>query len=85
MIFPAILYGGGSGAKYVGRFAKALLAVLLCNLAYFTVMSKLPRWARHAPNRLDWGLLLDFCLCALLYLGVEILFSARFRKSGPHG
>mgnify|MGYP005814392035 CR=1 FL=1 len=69
----------------MGRFAKALLAVLLGNLAYFTVMSKLPRWAQHAPNRLDWGLLLDFCWCALLYLAIEILFPARIRKTGPDG
>jgi len=49
------------------RWARALLAVLLGNLAYFALMPKLPAAAQHAPGRLDLGLLLDFCFCAAAF------------------
>jgi hypothetical protein len=52
----------------VGRWARALLAVLLGNLLYFTVMPKLPAVVRHVPFRLDQGLLLDGCLCTVIWL-----------------
>ena len=61
----------------MNRWGKALLAVLLGNLLYFAAMPKLPPVARHAPARLDLGLLLDFCICAMLL----VAFSLR-RPSG---
>jgi hypothetical protein len=51
----------------VRTWAKALLAVLLGNLAYFAALPKLPTFARHSPNHLDLGLLLDFCMCAAVF------------------
>jgi hypothetical protein len=52
----------------VERWARALLAVLVGNLLYFAVMPKLPAAARHVPFRLDLGLLLDCCLCTVVWL-----------------
>jgi len=56
----------------VGRWAKALLAVLLGNLVYFTLMPRLPIAARHVPFRLDLGLLVDCCLCAVVFVLVSL-------------
>jgi len=58
----------------VHRWARALLAVLLGNLAYFAVMPKLPVSAQHVPFRLDLGLLLDGCLCAVMFALVSLLW-----------
>ena len=60
-------------------WAKALLAVLLGNLVYFTLMPKLPRSARHVPFRLDLGLLVDCCLCTVAFLLVNLAWRRRGR------
>jgi hypothetical protein len=52
----------------VRRWAIALLAVLVGNVFYFAAMPKLPALAKHAPNRLDLGLLVDFCICAAIFV-----------------
>jgi len=62
----------------VGRWARALLAVLLGNLAYFMLMPRLPLAARHVPFRLDLGLLVDCCLCTAVFL----LLSLAWRRRG---
>jgi len=56
----------------VGRWAKALLAVLLGNLMYFTLMPRLPIAARHVPFRLDLGLLVDCCLCTAVFVMLSL-------------
>ena len=63
----------------MGRWAKALLAVLLGNLAYFAVMPKLPASARHVPFRLDLGLLLDCCVCTVVFVLVSLAWRRRDR------
>ena len=62
----------------MGRWARALLAVLLGNLAYFMLMPRLPLAARHVPFRLDLGLLVDCCLCTAVFL----LLSLAWRRRG---
>ena len=61
------------------RWAKALVAVLAGNLAYFAVMPKLPASARHVPFRLDLGLLLDGCLCTVAFALVSLAWRRRDR------
>ena len=56
----------------MGRWAKALLAVLLGNLMYFTLMPRLPIAARHVPFRLDLGLLVDCCLCTAVFVMLSL-------------
>ena len=51
------------------NWPRALAAVLAGNLIYFVLLMRaLPAWLRHSPFRIDAGLLLDFVLCAAIYL-----------------
>ena len=52
----------------MGRWARPLMAVLLGNVLYFALMPKLPGIVQHAPSRLDLGLLVDFCVCAAIFV-----------------
>jgi hypothetical protein len=52
----------------IERWARALLAVLLGNLAYFAAMPRLPAVARHVPFRPDLGLLLDCLICTAVFV-----------------
>jgi len=61
------------------RWARALLAVLVGNLAYFAIMPKLPASAQHVPFRLDQGLLLDCCLCTVAFALVSLAWRRRGR------
>ena len=65
------------GDRGVGRWAKALLAVLLGNLAYFMLRPRLPLAARHVPFRLDLGLLFDCCLCTAVFLSLSRVWRRR--------
>jgi hypothetical protein len=51
-----------------------MAAVLLGNLLYFVVlMPILPPVGHHQPNRLDWGLLVDFWVCLAAYGLIDLL------------
>jgi hypothetical protein len=48
---------------------RGLLAVLLGNAIYFSLAAIwLPNHLEHQPFQLDWGLALDFAICAGVYL-----------------
>ena len=49
------------------RFWKSLIAVVLGNAVYFTILPHLPLRAQHKPFDLDWGLAVDFWVCLLFY------------------
>jgi hypothetical protein len=53
------------------NFLDALLAVLSGNAIYFLLMPHLPRVARHALFKEDWGLLVDFAICAAIFVAVK--------------
>jgi hypothetical protein len=53
------------------NFLDALVAVLAGNAIYFLLMPHLPLLARHSLFREDWGLLVDFCICAAIFAGVK--------------
>jgi hypothetical protein len=57
----------------VGKWARALLSVLVGNLLYFVLMPKLPAALRHVPFRLDLGLLVDICVCTVVWLLLNFL------------
>jgi len=66
------------------NFIDSLIAVLAGNAVYFLVMRYLPLAARHAPMRMDLGLVVDFWFC-LVVLGI-IKTIARYRRaSKPRG
>lgn len=55
------------------NFLQSLAAVLAGNLVYFLVMPHLPPAARHNPQRIDLGVLVDFWFC-LVFLGLVKTF-----------
>ena len=63
------------------NFWKSLAAVVLGNAVYFLLLPHLPPAARHAPNRLDVGLAVDFWICLVLYGIIDLALRARQR---PH-
>jgi hypothetical protein len=61
----------------MGKWARALLAVLLGNLIYFGVMPRLPAALRHVPFRFDVGLLLDIILCTVVWILLNLVARRR--------
>ncbi len=49
------------------RWGECLFAVLGGNVIYLLVEPELPETLRHQIFRVDWGLGLDFAICAALY------------------
>ena len=48
-------------------FRRSLLAVLAGNVIYFGVERFLPPRAQHQLYQMDWGLAVDFSICAACY------------------
>ena len=64
----------------MSRLLRALAAVLAGNALYLLLLApRLPEWARHRPFAADPGLLLDFAICLVIYLGLGLLV-----RSGRH-
>jgi hypothetical protein len=66
------------------KWLRYLVAILLGNGLYFSLMPHFPPPARHRPYALDLGLLIDFWFCLVVY---GLLESAAFlyRRSRPRG
>jgi hypothetical protein len=63
------------------NFIESLVAVLGGNLVYFfLLMPQLPQSARHNPQSMDFGLLVDFAVCAAA-LGCIRALSRRLFKT----
>ena len=58
-------------SRTMKNFLDALVAVLAGNAIYFLLMSHLPTVARHALFREDFGLLVDFAICAVIFATVK--------------
>lgn len=56
----------------VRNFLDALAAVLAGNAIYFPLMPHLPAVMRHSLFKEDWGLLVDFAICTIIFVGVKI-------------
>jgi len=52
----------------IRNWMKMLLAILLGNLIYFAILSRLPESMHHDLYKIDAGLLLDFAICVGIYL-----------------
>jgi hypothetical protein len=59
------------------NFLDALAAVLAGNAIYFLLMPHLPRSMRHSMFKEDWGLLVDFVICTILFVAIKLLFRRR--------
>lgn len=55
------------------NFLDALVAVLAGNAIYYLLMPHLPTVARHGLFKEDWGLLLDFAICTMIFVVVKYL------------
>ncbi len=55
-----------------GNFLDALVAVLAGNAIYFLLMPHLPRVMRHSLFIEDWGLVVDFVICTIVFVIVKI-------------
>ena len=53
------------------NFLDALVAVLAGNAIYFLLMPHPPAVARHAMSKEDWGLLVDFAICTVIFVAVK--------------
>ncbi len=63
-----------SPTSVIVRIWKSLIAVLAGNTLYFFVlMPYLPPAARHRPNRLDLGVLVDFWICVVFYMLLDLV------------
>ena len=59
------------------RFLRSFAAVVAGNAIYFAaLLPYLPPWLRHRPMGFDAGLLLDFIICVMLYIGLGRLLPA---------
>jgi hypothetical protein len=67
------------------NFWKSLAAVVVGNAVYFLLMAHLPPAARHAPNRLDLGLAVDFLFCVAVYGVVDLAQRRRGRSADEPG
>jgi hypothetical protein len=54
------------------NFLDALLAVLSGNAIYYLLMPHLPPVARHRLFQEDWGLLVDFAICTVIFVAVKL-------------
>ena len=55
----------------VRNFLDALVAVLAGNAIYFLLMPHLPLVMRHSWYREDWGLVVDFVICTIIFVAVK--------------
>ena len=55
----------------MSNFFDALVAVLAGNAIYYLLMPRLPAVARHRLFQEDWGLLVDFAICTIIFAAVK--------------
>jgi hypothetical protein len=55
----------------VKNFLDALLVVLAGNAIYYILTPRLPSVARHRLFKEDWGLLVDFAICTVIFVAVK--------------
>ena len=53
------------------NFLDALMAVLAGNAIYYLLMPHLPAVARHGLFKEDWGSLVDFLICTVIFAAVK--------------
>jgi len=57
----------------MSNFLDALVAVLAGNAIYFLLMPHMPLAMRHSLFREDFGLLIDFLICTIIFVGVKLI------------
>jgi hypothetical protein len=62
------------------RFFIALAAVVIGNAIYFALTPLLPQNARHTAFKLDWGLVLDFWICVVVFNLLLMIFKTKSKS-----
>ena len=81
----------------LSNFQRSLAAVIVGNLIYFALFPVLPQVLHHrfsdfaagklriSMGRFDWGMLLDFLICAVLYILLGLVWPAKKQQDPrPH-
>ncbi len=68
--------------RFWRNFLKSLVAVLAGNAIYFLIMPRLPLMAQHQYNRMDFGLVVDFWICVVIYGAISTVQFLRRRHAG---
>jgi hypothetical protein len=63
---------GSSKNLYLKNLLDALVAVLAGNGIYFLLMPRLPMALRHSYFKEDLGLVVDFAICTIVFVGVKL-------------
>jgi len=56
---------------------QALAAVLGGNAVYYLLMPHLPAEARHLPQKIDLGMLVDFWICLVIFGAIKTIAGRR--------
>jgi hypothetical protein len=56
----------------MSNFLDALVGVLAGNAIYFVLMPHMPIALRHSLFREDFGLVVDFAICTIIFVAVKI-------------
>jgi hypothetical protein len=67
-------------SKSTANFLEALAAVVGGNAIYLLLEKYLPVGARHSPFTIDWGMVVDFWFCLVVF-GIIKTFRGRKRES----
>ena len=72
-------------SETVKNFLDALLAVLAGNAIYFLLAPHLPTPLRHGRFVEDWGLVVDFMICTVIFVVVKIARARDERRRTLNG
>ena len=61
----------------MANFLQALVAVLGGNALYYLLMPHLPEEARHLPQKIDLGMLIDFWICLVIFGVIKTIAGRR--------
>jgi hypothetical protein len=65
------------------NFWQSLIAVVVGNAIYFLLMPYMPLRARHVTLRVDFGLVVDFWICLVIYGLLELFKRRRRSRENP--
>jgi hypothetical protein len=65
--------GGMAKSETAKNFLDALLAVLAGNAIYYLLAPHLPGVWRHGRFVEDWGLVVDFVICTVIFIAVKLV------------
>jgi len=64
-------------SETIKNFLDALLAVLVGNAIYYLLAPHLPVAMRHGRFVEDWGLVVDFMICTVIFIAVKLVRARR--------